>query len=147
MAIDRKFIGTELPPHTAVVEKGRLRFFAKAVGEANPIYSDETAARTAGHPSLPAPPTFLFCLDSERPGSPSLLELLGVDIARVLHGEQSFAYHGPIYAGDELTFTSRIGDIYDKKGGALEFIVRDTVVRNQAGKLVGELRGVIVVRN
>ncbi len=42
--IDRSFIGHEFAPVTAEVEKGRLRFFAKATGNADPVYSDESAA-------------------------------------------------------------------------------------------------------
>jgi acyl dehydratase len=51
------------------------------------------------------------------------------------------------YAGDRLDFEQRIADIYDKKNGALEFVVRETRVTNQHGALVAELRGVTVVRN
>ena len=53
----------------------------------------------------------------------------------VLHGEQGFTYHAMAYAGDTLTFEQRIDDIYDKKGGALEFVVRTTRVTNQRGEL------------
>ena len=61
--LDRKNIGRISKPHTVEVEKGRLKFFAKAIGETNPIYTDESAARAAGYRSLPAPPTFIFSLD------------------------------------------------------------------------------------
>ena len=54
--IDRRHIGLELPPQTAEIEKGRLRFFAKATGQTDPVYTDEDAAIAAGYPSLPAPP-------------------------------------------------------------------------------------------
>ena len=51
------------------------------------------------------------------------------------------------YAGDTLTFRPRVADIYEKKGGALEFVVRKTSVHNQRDELVAELRCVTVVRN
>lgn len=145
--IDKRYIGHELPRYTVDVEKGRLRFFAKAIGETNPIYSDEAAAREAGHRALPVPPTFFFCLEMDAPNPAAVRELLGIDLGKVLHGEQSFTYHAMAYAGDRLSFEQRISDIYDKKGGALEFVVRDTKVTNQDGRLVAELRGVTVVRN
>ncbi|HUD51640.1 MaoC family dehydratase N-terminal domain-containing protein [Parvibaculum sp.] len=145
--IDRKFIGYEFAPAIAEVEKGRLRFFAKATGNADPIYFDEEAARAAGYKSLPVPPTFFFCLEMERDNPMDFLELLGVDLGRVLHGEQSFVYHAPVCAGDHVTFRSRISDIYDKKGGALEFIVMETEGRNQDGLHVVDMRRSIVVRN
>jgi acyl dehydratase len=145
--IDRKHIGKSRSPHTVEVEKGRLRFFAKAIGETNPIYTDESAARTAGYPSLPAPPTFTFCLEQEVPSPFEFLESIGVDLRRVLHAEQSFTYHGSVCAGDMLTFETHIADINDKKAGALEFVVLSTAVRNQNASLVAEQRNVIAIRN
>ncbi|MBL8530624.1 MAG: MaoC family dehydratase N-terminal domain-containing protein, partial [Hyphomonadaceae bacterium] len=64
--IDRSWIGRELGQAVLPIEAGRLKFFAKSIGEANPIYSDEAAARAAGYAALPAPPTFRFAasLDS-----------------------------------------------------------------------------------
>jgi acyl dehydratase len=145
--IDRKHIGTELPPYTVEVERGRLRFFAQATGQTDPVYSDDAAALAAGHPALPVPPTFLFCLEMESPKPGALRELLGLDYSRILHGEQGFTFHRTAYAGERLTFRQRIEDIYDKKGGALEFIVRKTEVSDAQGQPVAELRCVTVYRS
>lgn len=145
--IDRQYIGHTLAPFTVPVEAGRLRFFAKAIGQTDPVYTDEAAARAAGHPGLPVPPTFLFCLEMEGPNPAEIRELLGLDYRRLLHGEQSFTYHAPAYAGDTLRFEQRIEDIYDKKGGALEFVVRLTTVDNQQGTRIAEMRAVTVQRN
>lgn len=145
--IDKRHIGMTLPPLVVDVEKGRLRFFAKAIGEEDPVYTDEAAARAAGYPSLPVPPTFLMALEFDRPDPFSFLADFGVDMRQVLHGEQTFDYHGSACAGDRLTFETRITDIFAKKGGALEFVVKETTVKNQAGAAVATLRGVVVVRN
>jgi acyl dehydratase len=83
----------------------------------------------------------------ERENPMDFLDLLKVDLGRVLHGEQSFTYYAPVCAGDRITFRSRIADIYDKKNGALEFIVMDTECRNQNGERVTDMRRSIVVRN
>ncbi|MFG2949168.1 MaoC family dehydratase N-terminal domain-containing protein [Streptomyces adustus] len=146
MALDTSFIGKDLGSHSAAVEAGRLRFFAKAIGETDPVYSDTEAAKAAGHRDLPVPPTFLFCLDMERPDPFALLVLLKVDLRFVLHGEQSFTYHRPAYAGDTLTFSSTLSDIYSKAGGALDFIVQSTRVTRE-GELIAELNCTTVVRN
>ena len=145
--LDRRHIGTEFPPYTVDVERGRLRFFAKATGQGDPVYVDEAAAQAAGFPSLPVPPTFLFCLEMEAPDPAASRNLLGMDYRTLLHGEQGFTYHRMAFAGDTLTFEQRIDDIYDKKGGALEFVVRKTRVTNQRGEDVAELRAVTVIRN
>ena len=145
--IDKRHIGTVLPTFTTTVSAQRLRFFAKATGQDDPVYIDEAAAKAAGHPALPLPPTFLLCLESESPHATATRELLGLDYRRLLHGEQGFVYHAVAHAGDTLSFEPRIADIYDKKNGALEFVVRETRVSNQHGELVAELRAVTVMRH
>ncbi|MBN8605492.1 MAG: MaoC family dehydratase N-terminal domain-containing protein [Caulobacterales bacterium] len=146
--IDRAFIGVVSEPRHVEVEKGQLKFFAKATGETNAIYFDEEAAKRAGHRTLPAPLTFMFCLASATPAKRgAVFGDMGVDQARVLHGEQSFTHHAPIYAGDVITLVTETIDIYSKKEGALDFIVQDTKATNQEGVLCGEMRFTVVVRN
>jgi hypothetical protein len=138
-------IGKELPSFTATAERGRLRFFAKAIGEHDPVYTDLRAAQAAGHADLPVPPTFLFSLELERPDPHAVLREIGVDMRQILHGEEGLTYHRVVVAGEELTFRPRLVDYYEKKGGALRFLVRDTQVF-AVGELVAELRNVVVVR-
>jgi acyl dehydratase len=145
--IDHKWIGHSSDPIVLDIERGRLKFFAKAIGETNPIYFDEAAARAAGYRDLPVPPTFLIAAEFDSNSLFGTLDKLGVPLARILHGEQGYTYHKPVYAGDTVTVVPRITDIYDKKNGALEFIVRDSKVTNSKDELVAEIRTVIVVRN
>ncbi|NJO55157.1 MAG: MaoC family dehydratase [Rhodospirillales bacterium] len=145
--IDPKHIGRTTAPQTIDVEKGRLKFFAKAIGETDPIYSDEAAAKAAGYKTIPAPPTFPFCLEMDTNSLWDNIEAMGVPVGKILHASQSFTYHAPIYAGDRVTFETKVSDIYAKKGGALEFIVEDSTATNQDGVLVAVLQRVIVVRN
>lgn len=144
--IDPAHTGYRFAPHTQTVEAGRLRFFAKTIGETNPLYTSEQASRSAGYPGLLVPPTFLFCLDMEMDNPYGYLEDLGIELGKVLHGEQHFHYYLPAYAGDQLTFRSVITDIYSKKAGALEFLVRDTTVHRVDEKLA-DLRSTIIVRH
>lgn len=145
--IDRKHIGYTSPPFTTEVERGRLRFFAQAIGETDPIYTDEAAARAAGHPSLPVPPTFFFCLEMDRRAPYGWFEDLGIELAKVLHGEQQFVYHRLAHAGDRLRFDSTVVDLYERKGGLLEFVVQDNLITNQRGERVAEFRRTLVVRH
>lgn len=144
MALDRAQIGRTSPPYEVEIEKGQLAFFAKATGEPNPIYSDEAAARAAGHRSIPAPPTFAFSLALR---SPMSLEDLGVDMSRILHGEQQFTHLATMYAGDSMRLVDEVLDIYDRKSGALEFIVRRTRATNQHDVLCIEATSTVIVRN
>ena len=145
--IDKKWIGHELPTSVLPIERSRLQFFAKAIGETDPVYTDAAAARDAGYPDLPAPPTFLFAAELDSGASDRLLADLQIPIAKLLHGEQSFTYHRPACVGDTGTVRSTITDIYDKKNGALEFVVKTSSASNQRNELVAELRSVIVCRH
>lgn len=144
--IDKKHIGRVIADFRTTAPASQLRFFAKATGETRAVYTDESAARDAGHRGLPLPPTFLFSLELANPPS-GWREELGIVTERILHGEQSFTYHRTAYAGDVLHFRTTIVDIYDKKNGALEFVVRETQVRNQDDEHVADLRSVLVQRN
>lgn len=145
--IDRKHIGYAPPPILWDVEKGRIAFFAKVIGLTDPIYTDEAAAKAAGYRGIVAPPTFIFGAPGDSGETMKLIETLEIDLGKVLHGEQRFDYHAPVCAGDTLRFQSKVSDIYDKKGGALEFVVNDTRVTNQLGEHVADLHSVIVVRH
>jgi acyl dehydratase len=147
MPVDQKIVGLRQEPVIVELERGRLRMFAEAVGETNPIYLDPEAARAAGHPDMVASPTILFGLELERADTFEVLEAHGVDLGAVLHGEQSFVYHRPAHAGETLTMRSSFVETYEKAGGALEFIVRRTDVTDAAGELVAELDNVAIVRH
>lgn len=145
--IDKKWIGHELPASVLPIERTRLQFFAKAIGETDPVYTDAAAARDAGYSDLPAPPTFLFAAELDSGASDRLLADLGIPLSNLLHGEQGFSYHRPACVGDTVTVRSTITDIYDKKNGALEFVVKTSRATNQRDELVAELRTVIVCRH
>jgi len=145
--IDKKWIGLDLPASELPIERSRLRFFAKAIGETDPVYTEVAAARDAGYPDLPAPPTFLFAAELDSGAVDRMLAQLEVPIAKLLHGEQSFTHHQAACVGDTVTVRSRIEDIYDKKNGALEFVVKSSRATNQRGELVAEMRTVLVCRH
>ena len=145
--IDKKWIGHALSASEMTLDRSRLRFFAKAIGETAAQYTDVAAAKAAGYADLPAPPTFLFGAELDSGTTYQLLDLLQVPVTKLLHGEQSFNYHLSACAGDTVTVQSVIDDIYDKKNGALEFVVKTSRATNQKNELVAEMRTVLVVRH
>jgi acyl dehydratase len=147
MQLDKKLIGHSFKPFTATVEAGKVRLFCKAIGEENPIYADEAAAKAAGFRAIPAPPTFLTAVTNDDPDKGALLRALNVDLGLVLHGEQHYEYLAPVHVGDRITCQQKVIDIYDKKGGALWFVVSETEMKDQAGKPVAKARSITVVRN
>ncbi|WP_440713306.1 MaoC family dehydratase N-terminal domain-containing protein [Gordonia sp. FQ] len=134
------------PEFSVEIERGRLRFFAQAIGETDPVFTDVGAARAAGHRDLPIPPTFLFSLTLEAPDSFGYLDALGIDIRHILHGGQRFDYHFPLCAGDTVTVREQIVDAYSKRGGALDFLVKRTEFLRD-GDLAATATSTVVVRH
>jgi acyl dehydratase len=147
MQLDKKVIGHEFEAFSTTVEAGKVKLFCKAIGEEDPIYADEAAAKAAGYRAVPVPPTFLQAITNDDPGKGGLLRLLNVDIGLILHGEQHYDYYAPVYVGDKITCQAKVTDMYDKKGGALWFVVSETSLKDQSGKLVAKGTGITVVRN
>lgn len=145
--IDRSYIGQKRKPLTVAVEPFQLRLFAKAIGETNPIYLEEEAAKKAGYRNTLAPPTFANALKMSSPDPFGDWPAMGIELAKVLHGEQKFEYFVPICAGDTITLQDEITGIYDKKDGAMEFMVTETTVKNQDGELVGKMTSVLIQRH
>lgn len=146
--IDPSHIGAETEEVSIAVERGQLRLFCQATGETNPVFWDAEAAQAAGHDRIPTPPTYAQTLLNLSPFKKNLvLDVMQVDLARMLHGEQGFTQHHPIRVGDVVRLKQRVADIYNKKGGALEFIVLETTARNQDDIVCCTLKSVAVVRN
>jgi acyl dehydratase len=117
MALDQSFVGRSYPP-TAAYEVGRekIREFAEAIGDANPVYTDPDAAKAAGYSDVIAPPTFAFAITYKAAGEVISDPELGLDYSRVVHGDQKFAHTRPVRAGDRLTVTSTIEAIKSLAG-------------------------------
>jgi hypothetical protein len=144
--VPQSAIGLELDPISTTIEAGRLRFFAEAIGETRATYTDRAAAAEAGYPNLPVPPTFFFGLKVEQPDAFKWLLDFGVDFRYVLHGTQQFTYHRLAFAGDELVISPRVADAYEKKGGALEFVVLESTV-TRGSEPIATLVETIVIRH
>ena len=144
--LDRSLINKRYPPISFDVEKQRLRFFAKATGQTDPVYFDEQAARENGHPSILAPPTFLTVVGHEQEKPYKYITDLGIDFGKILHAGQTYKYYKPVYAGDVITMESQIVDLYEKKNGALQFIEFQSTYANQDNIMVAESLATLVVR-
>jgi acyl dehydratase len=149
MAINREMIGRPLSPTTFEVDRGKIREFASATGDENPIYHDVEAAKEAGYNDLPIPPTFptTFSFWGKR-AKDAPVEDLGFPFARVLHGEEEYTYLAPIYPGDILTGVRTLTNVEEKQGrsGSMEIVTSETVYKNQHGEEVLRARTVAVIR-
>ena len=120
MALDRALVGRSYPP-SAVYEIGRAKIaeFARAIGDDDPVHRDPEAARAAGHPDVIAPPTFAIVLTLEAATVVLADPDVSLDYSRVVHGEQKFAHHRPIRAGDRLVATTTIDAVRSVAGNDL----------------------------
>jgi acyl dehydratase len=117
MSLDQSFVGRVYPP-TEPYEVGRekIREFAAAVGDPNPVYREPAAARKLGYPDVIAPPTFAIIVTSRAAHQVIMDPELGVDYSRVVHGEQRFEHVRPIHAGDALTVVVTVESIRSAAG-------------------------------
>jgi len=134
--ISRALIGLSLPTFQVTVDAERVRLFAQAIGETNPDYFNGIV-----------PPTFLKAIDGENNSSRRILELLDVELTNVLHVEQQFDYFAPVHVGDCITVNRKVIDIHDKRDGALEFIVIESLFSNVSDQLLGRAKQWVMVRN
>jgi acyl dehydratase len=143
--VDRNAIGRESKPALNEVEKGSIRRFAEALGETNPIYFEEAAARAAGYRSVVAPPTFPTTL---RAGSDLREGLLLSPGKHLLQAEQSFEYARPIVAGDKLMVRSKIVEVSQRQtpSGLTDVVVIEDEGRDENQDVVYRSRQLWVVR-
>jgi acyl dehydratase len=155
---DKSKLGMEFPPYTYIVEKGKIAEFAMAVAQkdskfdVNPIYVDSEAAKKEGYKDVIITPTMQTCFSMWAGGGlGSLIQELGIDLGRLLHGEEEYEYCGEINPGDTMTGKTKVVQMYDKEkknqpGKFMEFTVMETEIRNQRGELVLKTRTTTVER-
>jgi acyl dehydratase len=144
MALDPSFVGRCYPlAGTYQVGRAKIREFADAIGDDDPIYLAPDAARACGYPDVLAPPTFAMTLalraQEELINDPGL----GLDYRRMVHGSQSFTHHRPIKAGDELAATLYVDGI--RAMGGNDMLTVRCEITDQAGDPVTTARTMLVI--
>src|SRR5207302_4280744 len=134
MAVKTEAIGKTYEPRTYAVGREKIREYASAVGETNPLHFDVQAARAAGYADVVAPPMFAVVYAGRSVG-PSILDPeVGINFAMLVHGGQEFRWGPLVVAGDQITTTTSVKDISDR--GGMEFYVFESVSDNQRGETV-----------
>jgi acyl dehydratase len=136
--------GKEYERISFTVERERVGAFAAAIGEDNPVFTDEAAAQEAGYPGQLAPPTFVTVMQILASAQVVLDGELGLDYSRVVHGEQEYRWRRPVRVGDILSTVPRIADIYAK--GPLEFLVVESEIADESGDAVVTARTTLLSR-
>ena len=134
MPIDTKFIGREYKPVTYVVGQEKIKEYALAVGDLNPLYIDPEFAKKSKYSTVVAPPMFVVVFAKESMFNLFLDNELNLNISRLVHGEQEFNFHEVVKANDSIKTISKIKNIYQKNNN--DFIELETNSYNQNNELV-----------
>ena len=141
---DRSLYGVEHKAGPFDVSKDMVTAFSKSIGQEGDIYNDESAALGAGYKGIVAPPTMCTLLVRH-------VKLPDINLkfgkAR-FHAGQRVQARAPITAGDSLTASSHLKEVYSKTGrsGTMVFIVWETTFANQAGEVVANVEESFAVR-
>ena len=146
--INKALLGREYPPYAVTVERGKIKEFARAIGDDDPLYLDDRVGAASAWGDVIAPPTFSITFRDEAADTAAFLKELGTDISRILHGEQEFEIFRPLQPGQTYLCRAKIVEIYEKTGrsGPMAFVVRKTTIADGSNEIVATMRGVTVVR-
>ena len=130
------------PPY--LVGREKVREFARAVLATSPVNTDVDAAKAAGYADLVAPPTCAIVLQQLTLDQLVAAPDSGIEMTRLVHGSQTFAYTRPIVAGDELVSTLTVTSI--KSLGSTAMVTAETVITEVGGAHVVTATSILVVQ-
>ncbi len=134
MPVNADAVGKAYPPYRYEVGKEKIREYAFAVGEDNPVYFDREQAKAAGFRDVPAPPMFAVVYSAGSVGPAVLDPEVGINFPMMVHGSQEFVWGEQVCAGDEITTETTVKEIAER--GGMGFYVFESVSRNQDGQEV-----------
>lgn len=144
LAVDKKYIGKKYPPYVYEVGKEKIKEYAQAIGDNNPLFNDDAKAAAGPYGGIIAPPTFAIVYAKGPAGACLFDNELALNLAMLVHGEQEFEFGEIVRPGDVITTDGFIEDIVDKKGK--DFVTVKSVSKNQKGEVVCNARWTFVVR-
>ena len=137
----RSVVGVESPPSVFEIEREPIRRWAEAIGDSNPLYRDEEYARKKGYRSIIAPPGFVaqYAFPVKSGGTRRAFKN---PFTRNLNGGNEFEFFKPVQAGDIITSTGKLTEIFERKGrlGTMLFVIYETTYKNQDGDVVARQR-------
>jgi acyl dehydratase len=142
MVLDQSLVGHETEPDRAVMTAGDIRAFADAIGDSNPIFRDEAAAKQAGFAHIPVPPTFITRL--RVPFAEAGLDPMR---SQILHTEQEYAYTRPLLSGDTVVGRHRIASIRQSGRGDLAIMTLEQFVDDIDGERIATGKATLLVRS
>ena len=130
--MDTSKVGKTYPAFEYEVGREKIREYANAVGEQNPVHHDREVAKAAGFRDVVAPPMFVVVYSAGAMGPAILDPEVGINLMLMVHGGQEFVWGEPVCAGDTITTEASVKDMYEKDGR--KFYVFESVSTNQDGQ-------------
>jgi acyl dehydratase len=135
-------VGVDWEPRVFPVERDMIRRFVRAVGDDNPLWSDEKFAKETGYGAIIAPPTFVLAIGLEE----FVEDVFGiVTFGTVLMGGTEIENFQPIKLGDVITATFKVGSLRERTGkmGSMVFMTFESTYKNQQDELVAKCRQMV----
>lgn len=141
-------VGKTFPSYSYEVSREKINELVWAIGEPNPLYRDSEAAKAQGYRDIVAPPTFITLAGYWTGAMYEVLQEIGVDRSRILHGEEEYEYGAEIHPDDILTGQSKLLSVEEKNGklGPMELVRVETIYTNQRSEQVIRVTSLIVVK-
>lgn len=136
------------------VEPGKVEEFARAITDENSIYRNQRGAEKHGFDGVPAPLTFTRTADFPRYRPAEFVGKFGFDLGfsrtSTLHGEQEYTFHRSLTAGDVLSATATLRDVFRRdgeRGGMMTFAVIEQIFEDEEGDEVVTVRSTYIETN
>ncbi len=129
-------IGKRFPPVSYVIGREKIREYARAVGETNPIHYDVAVARAAGYEDVVAPPMFVVVYSSGAIGPAMLDDEIGIDFDHLVHGAQEFVWNRVLVAGEEVHTTITLDEVRTLDAANVTYYVFGAETVDAAGEVV-----------
>ena len=144
LEFDKSILGKEFPAGEFHIDKERILKYCEAVGETDPLYTDEEEAKKSGYRSIVAPPGYCNLLERASARPNIHLQFRGTG----LHQWQAIESFAPIQAGDKLAAKVRLQDVYARPGrsGYSAVVVWETTFTNQEGTRVASVQASHITR-
>jgi acyl dehydratase len=127
LPLGRAFAPLSFPVTAALVDA-----YCTALGDPDPIFLDDDAARRAGHPTRLAPPGLAGIY-----GRQAYLRDHSMPPGGVL-AAQSMAFHAPAYVGDTLEVVARVVERSQRKGR--DVVTIESTASRRGGERVTTVR-------
>lgn len=144
MPVNTQAVGKTYEPLVYAVGREKIREYARAVGETDPVHLDVDAARAAGYEDVVAPPMFAVVYGGAALGPALFDPEVGMNFAQMVHGGQEYVWGPPVVAGDEITTVVKVKEISERDGRG--YYIYESTSRNQRGEEVARGTATMIVR-